>query len=135
MTFLNHFGGTAGQVTRNGGPAQFDYIFSEPQVALRNRLGGFLHGGFQQPGAVKAAIATFLLSPPGQFRIVNPESHLPSWLVPSYRALYEQGQSSSVQTAPVGQQPVALFHHHLHQLGPQHSSSNAPIWRVPSHVG
>ena len=63
------------------------------QIALRNRLGEFLRGGFQQPGAVKAVLATFLLSPPGQFRIINPESHLPSWLIPCM-SLYEQGQSN-----------------------------------------
>jgi len=66
-------------------------FFTEPQVATRNRLGDFLKNGFHQPGSVKAVIATFLLSPPGQFRIVNPESHLPLWLVPAYRSLYEQG--------------------------------------------
>ena len=75
-------------------------FFSGSQVALRNRLGEFLSDGFQQPGAVKAVIATFLLSPPGQFRIVNPESHLPAWLVPAYRSLYEQGQLNSVPVQP-----------------------------------
>ena len=100
--------GTAGQVTREM-VAQLDLttFFSEPQVALRNRLGDFLRGGFQQPGAVKAVISTFLLSPPGQFQIVNPESHLPGWLVPSYRSLYEQGQPPSVQAATAAQQPMA----------------------------
>ena len=87
--------GLAGQATRELvvqlTPTTF---FSESQIALRNQLGQFLHAGFQQPGAVKAIIATFLLSPPGQFRIVNPESHLPSWLVPTYRSIYEQGQAS-----------------------------------------
>ena len=75
-------------------------FFSGEQVGLRNRLGEFLRGGFQQPGAVKAVIATFLLSPPGQFRIVNPESHLPAWLVPAYRSLYEQGQLGALQVPP-----------------------------------
>ena len=100
--------GTAGQVTREM-VAQLNLttFFSESQVSLRNRLGDFLRGGFQQPGSVKAVIATFLLSPPGQFRIVNPESHLPSWLVPAYRALYEQGQPSPVQSIPVSQKPVS----------------------------
>ena len=60
-------------------------FFTGEQVALRNRLGEFLRDSFQQPGATKVLIATFLLSPPGQFGIVNPESHLPVWLVPSYR--------------------------------------------------
>ncbi|WP_186500893.1 hypothetical protein [Synechococcus sp. A15-60] len=100
--------GTAGQVTREM-VAQLNLTsyFSEPQLALRNRLGEFLREGFQQPGAVKATIATFLLSPPGQFRIVNPESHLPGWLVPTYRTLYEQGQSSFNQATTVEQSPVA----------------------------
>lgn len=91
----------AGQATREMvaqlSPTTF---FSEQQVALRNRLGEVLQQGFQQPGAIKAVIATFLLSPPGQFRIVNPESHLPSWLVPSYRSLYEQGQAQPMMAPP-----------------------------------
>lgn len=76
--------------------------FTDHQIALRNRIGEFLRGGFQQPGAVNAVLATFLLSPPGQFRIVNPESHLPLWLVPAYKALYEQGEISnaSLNTQP-----------------------------------
>ena len=56
--------GSAGQATREMvaqlTPTTF---FSESQVATRNRIGEFLQGGFQQPGAVKAVIATFLLSP------------------------------------------------------------------------
>ena len=95
------WGGGAGQASREMvaklSPTSF---FSDSQIALRNRLGEFLRGGFQQPGAVKAVLATFLLSPPGQFRIINPESHLPSWLIPSYRSLYEQGQSNPVKEAP-----------------------------------
>ena len=85
----------AGQATREMiaqlSPTTF---FTDSQVSLRTSLGQFLQAGFQQPGSAKAVIVTFLLSPPGQFRIVNPESHLPSWLVPSYRALYEQGNIS-----------------------------------------
>lgn len=107
----------AGQATREMvaqlTPTTF---FTDAQVALRNRLGSFLQQGFHQPGAVKAVIANFLLSPPGQFRILNPESHLPAWLVPAYRSLYEQGQiplqpapavpvPPSVQPAPAVPQP------------------------------
>ena len=96
----------AGQATREMvaqlTPTTF---FSEPQLALRNRLGSFLQQGFQQPGAVKAVIASFLLSPPGRFRILNPESHLPAWLVPSYRSLYEQGQPT-LALPPQAQQPA-----------------------------
>ena len=55
-------------------------FFSDQQINVRNQLGQFLQGGFQQPGAIRAVIATFLLSPPGQFRIVNPQKHLPAWL-------------------------------------------------------
>ena len=93
----------AGQATRELvaqiSPTTF---FTDSQVAQRNQLGQFLQKGFQQPGAVKAVIATFLLSPPGHFRIVNPESHLPSWLVPAYKNLYETvGVSSTERTSTV----------------------------------
>ena len=78
----------AGQATRELvaqiSPTTF---FTESQIAQRNQLGQFLQNGFQHPGAIKAVIAT--LSPPGHFRIVNPESHLPTWLVPAYKNLYE----------------------------------------------
>ena len=101
----------AGQATREMvaqlTPTTF---FSEQQVALRNRLGAFLQQGFQQPGAIKAVIANFLLAPPGQFRILNPESHLPAWLVPAYRSLYEQGQVPLTPIQPAAQavaQPAA----------------------------
>ena len=123
--------GTAGQVTREMvaqlNPTTF---FSEPQVALRNRLGDFLRGGFQQPGAVKAVIATFLLSPPGQFRIVNPESHLPGWLVPTYRSLYEQGQPSAPQAAPIVQQPVTASSQPLASPSPSTGSLPEPQFGV-----
>ena len=96
--------GSVGQATREM-VAQLSSttFFSDSQIALRNRLGEFLRGGFQQPGAVKAVLATFLLSPPGQFRIINPESHLPAWLIPSYRSLYEQGQPPAPQVASISQ--------------------------------
>ena len=80
--------GSLGQATREM-VAQLvpTTFFSDQQINVRNQLGQFLQGGFQQPGAIRAVIATFLLSPPGQFRIVNPQKHLPAWLVPSYLSL------------------------------------------------
>ena len=109
------WGGGPGQATREMvaqlSPTSF---FSDAQIALRNQLGEFLRGGFQQPGAVKAVLATFLLSPPGQFRIINPESHLPTWLIPAYRSLYEQGQPNLAQEVPTPQ---------LSTQPPSHSSS------------
>lgn len=73
------------------------------QVELRNRLGQQLQRGLQQPGAVKAMIANFLFSPPGQLRIANPQANLPGWLAPGYAALYEQG----VTAAPPAPAPAA----------------------------
>ena len=97
----------AGQATRELvaqiSPTTF---FTDSQVAQRNQLGQFLQKGFQQPGAVKAVIATFLLSPPGHFRIVNPESHLPSWLVPAYKNLYETVQVPSTDQSPLASTSV-----------------------------
>ena len=79
--------GTLGQATREMvaqlTPTTF---FTDQQITLRNQLGQFLQGGFQQPGAIKVVIATFLLSPPGQFKIVNFNQHLPGWLVSSYQS-------------------------------------------------
>lgn len=96
----------AGQATRElVAQLSTTTFFSDSQVALRNRLNQFLQAGFQQPGATKVVISIFLLSPPGQFRILNPESHLPGWLVPTYLSLYEQGNvQANISTTP---QPVA----------------------------
>ena len=111
--------GTAGQVTREMVAELTNTTFlPETLISLRNTLGQFLQAGFHQPGAVKAVICTFLLSPPGQFRIVNPESHLPIWLVPSYRSLYEQGVSQSSFSNPQSRQPLAQQ--------PSSSSPNVP---------
>ena len=113
--------GTLGQATREMvaqlTPTTF---FTDQQITLRNQLGQFLQGGFQQPGAIKVVIATFLLSPPGQFKIVNPKQHLPGWLVSSYQSLYEVVQPSAtpisqslqdshVQSSMVTQAPTHDF--------------------------
>lgn len=68
-------------------------------VQLRDQLAQQLRQGLGQPGAVKLLISTFLLSPPGAMRIANPEANLPGWLVPGYKALYEQGQMAPVVPA------------------------------------
>jgi len=71
-------------------------------VQLRDQLAQQLRQGLGQPGAVKLLIATFLVSPPGAMRIANPEANLPGWLVPGYKALYEQGQMAPAAVAPSG---------------------------------
>ena len=71
--------------------------FTAAQIQRRNELGQHLQQGLQQPIATQCMIANFLYSPPGQLRIANPESNLPGWLVPGYRALYEQGQVGGFQ--------------------------------------
>lgn len=100
--------GSIGQATREMvaqlTPTTF---FSDRQITLRHELSQFLQKGFQQPGAAKAVIATFLLSPPGQFKIINSDKHLPAWLVPSYLSLYETGQSLNVVSTTPGQPEVA----------------------------
>ena len=111
--------GIAGQVTREMVAELTNTTFlPEPLISLRNNLGHFLQSGFHQPGAVKAVITTFLLSPPGQFRIVNPESHLPMWLVPSYRSLYEQGLPQQISSGPDSQ--------HLSSQQPSNASPKLP---------
>lgn len=100
--------GSIGQATREMvaqlTPTTF---FPDRQTTLRDQLSQFLQKGFQQPGAAKAVIATFLLSPPGQFKIVNCDKHLPAWLVPSYLSLYETGQSTAVMPA-ISTQPEVV---------------------------
>jgi hypothetical protein len=69
--------------------------FTSEQVLLRDKINGILRQGFNSSGAFKALIAAFLLSPPGKFKISNPESLLPSWLASAYKSLYEDlGEAS-----------------------------------------
>ena len=82
-----------GEITRQLVAQLTTTTYLQPElVQLRDELAQQLRQGLGQPGAVKLLIATFLVSPPGAMRIANPEANLPGWLVPGYRALYEQGQ-------------------------------------------
>lgn len=64
--------------------------FNGEQVALRNaitqRIGSL---GLTNPFAHQLLIAAFLLSPPGLFKVANPDQQLPAWLCAVYKELYE----------------------------------------------
>ena len=96
----SHVGEATRQLTAQLTPTTY---LPPEQVALREKLGAVLQQGLQQPGAIKTLIANFLFSPPGQLRIADPEANLPAWLVPGYRALYEQGSQGTIPgTSPTG---------------------------------
>ena len=63
--------------------------FSSGQLQLREELFGLMRQGFNQPGAVKTMIAAFLLSPPSTLTISDPETKMPTWLLPTYRQTYQ----------------------------------------------
>ena len=67
-----------------------DTDFSPDQVSLRNAIGERLSAGFQAPMAIQLLLANFLYSPPGLLQIADAEAQLPGWLLPDYKALYEQ---------------------------------------------
>ena len=81
------------------------FPFTQQQLALRNDLNQRLQRGLDQPGATQLLLATFLLSPPGQFKVATPERWLAKWLVGPYRNLYEQAGTAPIAAAPVPQPP------------------------------
>jgi hypothetical protein len=79
------------------------FPFTPEQLNLRTALNQRLQRGLDQPGAVPLLLATFLLSPAGQFKIATPERWLPTWLQDAYRSLYEHsaaGVAAAPQPAP-----------------------------------
>ena len=80
-----------GEVTKAMiGSLKQDTDFSPDQVSLRNAIGERLSAGFQAPMAIQLLLANFLYSPPGLLQIADAEAQLPGWLLPDYKALYEQ---------------------------------------------
>ena len=80
-----------GEVTKAMiGSIKQDTDFRPDQVSLRNAIGERLSAGFQAPMAIQLLLANFLYSPPGLLQIADAEAQLPGWLLPDYKALYEQ---------------------------------------------
>jgi len=86
------------------------FPFTPEQVNLRNALNQRLQRGLDQPGAAQLLLATFLLSPAGQFRIATPERWLPAWLLEPYRNLYEQAAAPAAipPVQPAAQPPSTV---------------------------
>ena len=78
------------------------FPFTADQLQLRDSLNHRLQRGLDQSGATQLLLATFLLSPPGQFQIATPERWLPSWLIEPYRSFYQQAATPEIPVqAPV----------------------------------
>lgn len=73
------------------------FPFTPDQVRLREQLNTELQKGLDRPGITSLLLATFLYSPPGQFRIVSADRWLPSWLFADYQGLYEEQHAASSQ--------------------------------------
>ena len=80
-----------------------NYSFSSSQVAFRNAVGQHLQNSFSHPLTPQLLLAVFLFSPPGLFRIGNPENQLPPWLSSAYMSLYENTEVSTPQPTPAPQ--------------------------------
>ena len=84
------------------------FPFTSEQLQLRNSLNQRLQRGLDQPGSLQLLLATFLVSPPGQFRSASPERWLPAWLQQPYQSLYEQASPAMVMpTQQAAAQPMA----------------------------
>lgn len=77
---------------------------SQNELELRDALGQRLTIGLDKPGSVQLLLAIFLLSPIGQFRIETPDRWLPTWLIDSYRSLYDETNSININVEET-QQP------------------------------
>ncbi|WP_459015846.1 hypothetical protein [Synechococcus sp. LTW-G] len=64
--------------------------FNPDQLRLRDSLNQSIQRlGLSHPMGQQLLVAAFLLSPPGLFKVANPEQQLPDWLTQAYRSLYE----------------------------------------------
>ena len=71
---------------------------SDQQIKDRaiNQLNPNAGGGFDRPGAVRALLVAMMFFAPGSMRVESPEQKLPSWLLSSYRLVFEEAQASAV---------------------------------------
>ena len=94
--------------------------FSSAELLLREELLGIMRQGFNKPGAVNVMIAAFLLSPPGTLTISNPETKMPSWLLPIYRQTYQIQPPAAAPvltlSTPLTLQEFAANRIHLNRL-------------------
>ena len=61
-----------------------------------NQLNPNAGGGFDRPGALRARLVAMMFYAPGSMRVEAPEQKLPSWLLSSYRQVFEEAQASAV---------------------------------------
>ena len=61
-----------------------------------NQLNPNAGGGFDRPGALRALLVAMMFYAPGSMRVEAPEQKLPSWLLSSYRQVFEEAQASAV---------------------------------------
>ncbi len=80
--------------------------FTSEQVSFRDAIGVRLQAGFQAPSAIQLLLATWLYSPPGLMKIVNPEDAIPDWLLPAYKELFETSEDSSPANQSTKLQPA-----------------------------
>ncbi len=72
----------------------------EPDQQIKDRATSLLNpnagGGFDRPGALRALLVAMMYYMPGSMRVEAPEQKLPSWLLPSYRQVFEEAHPAKV---------------------------------------
>ena len=61
-----------------------------------NQLNPNAGGGFDRPGALRALLVAMMFYAPGSMRVEAAEQKLPSWMLSSYRQVFEEAQASAV---------------------------------------
>jgi hypothetical protein len=47
--------------------------------------------GLEKPAGLKAFLGAMMYYPPGKMKVSNADQRLPAWLLPTYRAVFEEG--------------------------------------------
>lgn len=77
---------------QNVGLGQADQVIKEAAIHQLSPSGG----GFESPTALNAFLIVMMYLMPGGMRVEAPEQKLPSWLLESYRQVFEQAQPTII---------------------------------------
>ncbi|GAB4340695.1 MAG: hypothetical protein Fur0042_01580 [Cyanophyceae cyanobacterium] len=87
-TFNSEFGRRYGSYLRSG--FQREALTPEETQTLQ-QLAQQVAAGLEKPAGVKAFLGAMMYYPPGKMKVSNADQRLPGWLLPTYRAVFEEG--------------------------------------------
>lgn len=91
--FNSEFGRRYGSYLRCG--FQREALTPEETQTLQ-RLAQQVATGLEQPAGLKAFLGAMMYYPPGKMKVSNADQRLPGWLLPTYRAVFEEGAAIAV---------------------------------------